>query len=71
MLTELRARGWTIAAIARELELPYRTVQDWHLDHRQPHNAPSVRRDLERLLSRKRVPKKKAYVEVKPYGQSS
>jgi hypothetical protein len=64
LLTQLQDKGWTLAAIAAALGYPYRTIQNWAAsgsNYRYPSNAPSLRRDLERLLAQKRIPKRKRY----------
>ena len=61
LLVRLRAKGWTLAAIADELETHYNTVQKWAAGDRWPANAKAVRHELERLLVRSRIPKGKRY----------
>lgn len=61
ILTELRAKGWTVPAIADALGYSRRTVEAWVSEARHPSNGPSVQRDLERLLERRRIPKRKRY----------
>ena len=61
LLFRLRAKGWTLAAIADELDTHYNTVQKWAGGQRSPANATAVRHELERLLTRQRIPKGKRY----------
>ena len=60
-ITALRAKGWTVAAIADELQVNYYTVVRWQNQSRLPTNAAGVRMLLERLIRRKRIPKRRRY----------
>ncbi len=60
-ITELRAKGWTVAAIADELQVNYYTVVRWQNQSRLPTNSAGVRMILERLIRRKRIPKRRRY----------
>ena len=60
-LVSLRAKGWTWAAIADELEVTKNAVEKWNAGHRTPANRKSTSEHLERLLLRRRVPKKRRY----------
>ena len=51
----------TLAAIADELDTHYNTVQKWAAGDRSPSNATAVKHELERLLTRSRIPKGKRY----------
>jgi transcriptional regulator with XRE-family HTH domain len=57
----LRARGWTVSAIADALGLPRATVERWRHGSRQPTHAAFVQHELNGLLRRKRIPKRKRY----------
>ena len=59
LLTELRARKWTDAAIADELGVHLVTVQTWRSGKFYPSNAKPVALALRDLLRRKRIPKQK------------
>jgi hypothetical protein len=61
VLEQLKQNGWTLAAIADELGVHYNTVQRWDAGTRSPANARAVVHESERLLTRRRVPKKKRY----------
>ncbi|MBN2461972.1 MAG: hypothetical protein JXB43_00035 [Dehalococcoidia bacterium] len=61
-LAELKEKGWTLASIARELELSPVTVESWNTGIRSPANPKSVLESLDNLLKRKRIPKKKIYL---------
>ena len=60
-LVDLRAKGWTWAAIADELEVTKNAVEKWNAGDRAPANRKSILEHLGRLLQRKRVPKKRRY----------
>jgi len=61
VLGKLRAKGWTLAALADELEVHRETVSNWCAGRHPPANAKVVILALERLLRRQRVPKKRRY----------
>jgi lambda repressor-like predicted transcriptional regulator len=61
VIRRLKEKGWTLAAIADELGVHYNTVQRWDGGTRVPANTRSVAHELERILARRRVPKKKRY----------
>ena len=58
-LAGLRAKGWTIAAIASEVGLTVNAVEKWKAGSRQP-GKPTIM-VLDTLLNRKRIPKKRRY----------
>ena len=58
-ITDLEKRGWTLAAIARELGVSYNTVQKWKAGDRKPSNSRLVLEKLEELCRRKRVPRRR------------
>jgi len=58
-LTELRLKGWTLANIARKLELSPVTIESWSAGTRSPANPKSVLESLERLAKLKRIPKRR------------
>jgi ribosome-binding protein aMBF1 (putative translation factor) len=61
VLRRLKENGWTLAAIADEVGAHYNTVQRWDAGTRVPANSRAVVHELERLLTRRRVPKRKRY----------
>ena len=68
----LRAKGWTWAAIADELEVTKNAVEKWNAGDRTPANRKSTSEHLERLLKVKRVPKKRRYAKaVGRHGRST
>jgi len=60
-ITELEAKGWSLAAIADELQVAYNTVQKWKAGERNTRLEKPVLDSLDRLLERKRIPKKRRY----------
>jgi len=58
-LSELRLKGWTLANIARKLELSPVTIESWSAGTRSPANPRSVLESLERLAKLKRIPKRR------------
>lgn len=61
ILGELRAKGWTFAAIADEIEVHRETVVSWGAGRHSPANTKLVVLALEGLLRRQRVPKRRRY----------
>jgi hypothetical protein len=62
----LRGRGWTIAALADELAVHRDTVYSWASGKNPPENPRLMLMALERLLRRKRIPKRKRYTKKNP-----
>ena len=60
-IAELEAKGWTLAAIADELQVAYITVQKWKAGERNTRLEKPVLDSLDRLLGRKRIPKQRRY----------
>lgn len=60
-LAELVEKGWTLAAIADELEISRNAVEKWKAGDRYPRNAKAVLIVLDQLSKRKRIPKRKRY----------
>ena len=58
-LAGLKAKGWTLAAIADALGVAYNTVQKWDAGSRYPSTAMLVLQTLESLAASKRVPRKR------------
>ncbi len=66
-LAELQEKGWTLAAVADELEVTVNAVEKWKAGDREPRNAKAVLMLLDQLLERKRVPKQRRYaIKSKP-----
>jgi hypothetical protein len=66
LIAELRGRGWTVAALARELEVDYRSIIRWQNGQRTPANVAGVRSILRGLLKRRRIPKRRTYKRNPP-----
>jgi len=62
-LVELKEKGWTLANIARALELSPVTIESWNTGIRSPANLQPVLASLDQLLKRRRIPKKKIYTK--------
>jgi hypothetical protein len=62
----LKGRGWTTAALADELSVHWDAVWAWETGRRAPANPRLVLIALERLLRRKRIPKRKRYTKRNP-----
>ena len=58
-LRELKNRGWTMAAIADELDVSHMTVFRWDKGMRKAENYRSVLHMLDTLTKRKRIPKQR------------
>ena len=60
-LAELQEKGWTLAAIADELEVTVNAVEKWKAGDRHPRNAKAVLMLLDQLMNKKRIPKQRRY----------
>lgn len=60
-LAILQGKGWTLAALADELDQKVNTLEKWKAGQRNPANGKSVVTMLERLEKRKRIPKQRRY----------
>lgn len=60
-IADLKALGWTLAAIASELEMHWNTVNRWDKGTRYPDNPKPVLMALDTLAKRKRIPKRRRY----------
>jgi hypothetical protein len=61
LLTILRAKGWSIAAIADDLKVNYYTIYRWELGMTSPSNPAPVCRMLWDMLLKDEVPKKRRF----------
>ena len=61
LLERLREKGWTLSAIADAMGVSRNAVDFWREGSRYPTNALAVKHELERLLAKKRIPKRKRY----------
>ena len=64
-LAVLQNKGWTLAALADELEQKVNTLEKWKAGDRNPANEKAVLAMLEKLESRKRIPKGRRYEKGK------
>jgi len=60
-LASLKDKGWTLAALADELEQKVNTLEKWKAGDRNPANEKAVLAMLERIEKRKRIPKRRRY----------
>ena len=60
-LLALQKKGWTLTAIADELEVTVNAVVKWKAGDRVPSNRKSMFEHLDRLLLQRRVPLKRRY----------
>ena len=60
-LASLQEKGWTLAALADELDQKVNTLEKWKAGQRNPANEKSVLTMLEQLEKRKRIPKRRRY----------
>ena len=58
-LLELKDRGWTMAAIADELDVSHMAVFRWQKGMRKAENSRSVLHMLDTLMKRRKVPKRR------------
>lgn len=70
-ITQLVEKGWTLAAIADELGVTSDTVELWKAGKRNPTNAKGVLLMLNRVLNKRRIPKKKRYTKGSRQGSKT
>ena len=70
-IAQLVERGWTLAAIADELGVKPDTVENWRAGRRNPTNAKAILAMLDKLLKKKRIPKKKRYAHGSRWGHQT
>jgi predicted transcriptional regulator len=64
LIGQLREKGWTLSAVADEMGVSRNAVDLWRSGSRYPTNVLAVKHELERLLVRKRIPKRKRYKQT-------
>jgi len=69
IITQLTEKGWTLAAIADELGVTSDTVELWRAGKRNPTNAKGILLMLDKVLKKKRIPKKRRYAHGSRWGQ--
>jgi ribosome-binding protein aMBF1 (putative translation factor) len=62
-LAVLQDKGWTLAALADELQQKVNTLEKWKAGDRNPANEKAVLAMLKKLESRKRIPKQRRYAK--------
>ena len=67
-IVALMEKGWTQAAMADELGLTSNAVAKWKAGDRYPANAKMVLVGMDKLLKRRRVPKRRRYEKVNREG---
>jgi len=60
-IAKLQEKGWTLAALADELEVTVNAVEKWKAGDRQPANSKAIFAMMDEIANRKRIPKKKRY----------
>ena len=60
-IVELESKGWTLAAIARELKVSHSVMEKWKAGDRHARLEKLVIDALSQLLTRQRIPKKRHY----------
>ena len=60
-IAALQAKGWTLAAIADEMEITVNAVEKWKAGQRTPTNRKSILEHLGRLLQMRHVPPQRRY----------
>ncbi|MDP3878866.1 MAG: RhuM family protein [Dehalococcoidales bacterium] len=60
-IAELETNGWTLAAIATELDLTVNAIEKWKAGDRYPANSKAILLLLDSLAQKKRIPKQKRY----------
>jgi ribosome-binding protein aMBF1 (putative translation factor) len=61
VIAALEEKGWTLAALADELEVAHNTVEKWKAGDRQPANSKAIFVMMDAISRRKRIPKKRRY----------
>jgi transcriptional regulator with XRE-family HTH domain len=68
-LAVLQSKGWTLAALADELEQTVNTLEKWKAGDRNPANEKAVLEMLDRLEKLKRIPKRRRYAKGSRKGR--
>jgi hypothetical protein len=63
-IAQLEGNGWTLAAMADELGVTTNAVEKWKAGDSYPRNAKAVLAFLDKLIEKKRVPKKRRYKQA-------
>ena len=60
-IAELEQKGWTLSALADELDVTVNAVEKWKHGDRYPANSKAVLAMLDEISKRKQIPKKRRY----------
>jgi transcriptional regulator with XRE-family HTH domain len=60
-IAELEEKGWSLPRIAEELKVAHVTVEKWKAGDRYPTLDKLVIDALDKLIERRRIPKKRRY----------
>ena len=58
-LSELQEKGWTLAALADELDITPNAIEKWKAGDRYPNNTKAIIMLLDQIYKRKRIPPKR------------
>jgi transcriptional regulator with XRE-family HTH domain len=64
-LAQLQEKGWTLAALADELDVTVNAVEKWKAGDRYPSQAKLVLNALDGLARRRRIPKQRRYAKAR------
>ena len=62
-IAQLEEKGWTLAALADELDITPNAVEKWKAGDRYPSNTKAILSLLDQLAKRKHIPKKRRYTK--------
>jgi len=62
-IAQLEEKGWTLAALADELEITPNAVEKWKAGDRHPSNTKAILLLLDQLAKRRHIPKKRRYAK--------
>jgi len=60
-IADIQEKGWTLAALADELEISLSALEKWKAGATYPRNSKAVMLLLERIEHRNRIPKRRRY----------
>ena len=60
-IADIQEKGWTLAALADELEISLSALEKWMAGATYPRNSKAVMLLLERIEHRNRIPKQRRY----------
>src|SRR6266850_248094 len=69
-LVQLQEKGWTLAALADELDVTVNAVEKWKAGDRYPSKAKLVLNALDGLARRRRIPKQRRYAKPREAAMS-